>query len=330
MAINGQFVDIHYLLDELEHRFGFDDLSFNDVAEDMWMASALIAEPDSFDRKFADVVIADYRGTIPTDFYNITDGAVIEKNSNIPLVESLDLMDRFSTDETILAETDALDYTYKIIGNYIYTGLEDGMLTMSYRAFPSENGLPLIPNTAKSIRYLVNYVGERIAFKLLLSDKLSERKYEIIRQEALFSAGAYKTASKIPSLSVMERLKNMHINILRNPNNYDNQFQTLGARSNIVTTPINTDGLNNTLDMTLTATSTSQTEFDRTYEISSTNLDTVKALGNWVATLAGTDYTLTYNTDVSYNSTTDIITYISTNYGNVAISDTIVFTHNIQ
>ena len=330
MALNGAYVDVDFIIDKLEQDFGFDDIQYNDVVEDIWDIIGYVSDPSTFERKFAEVVIADYRGQIPSDFYSIVDGAIMEIYTKTPLVESTDLMDRFSSDTTILADTDALNYSYKIIQGYLYTGLEDANLIMSYKAFPTNNSLPLVPDNAKAIRGVVNYIGERIAFRLMLKDKLSERKYEIIRQESLFSTASYKTSSKIPSIDTMERLKNIHLNILRNPNMHDNNFKHLGTRARVFTSTINNTGLSNTIYFEVTATANGQTIFSRPSDISAANLETIKALGTWVVTISGTDYALTYGNNVTYTFATDSIVYVGIVLGALTIGDVIFFTYNIQ
>jgi hypothetical protein len=331
MAFNGAYVDMDFILDKLHQDYPFDDIHPNDIAEDIWDIIGIVADPDTFTTEFDEIVIADHRGTLPSDFYSIVPGTVMEKSTNIPLVTSTDLMDRFSSNTTILADTDALEYTYKIQKGYIYTGLEDGTVMISYKAFPVENNLPLVPDHAKAIRMVVDYIAEKIAFRLMLSDKLSERKYEYILQKSCWSTGSWKTASKIPSTDTMERLKNMHLNLLRNPNMHDNQFKHLGTRAKVYTNPIDEDQeLTTTIYFELTATSNGQTSFDRPSTVSTNNLSTVASLGTWVATIGGTEYTLTYATDISYSSSTDVMTYVDTNYGALSINDTIEFTYNIQ
>jgi hypothetical protein len=335
MATNGSWVDIDFILDKLYHDYKFDDIEYNEVAEDIWDAINYVADPSSYETKFADIVIADYKGTMPSDFFSIVDGTVMEKETNIPLVGSLDLMDRFSDNATILAETDALKYSYKIIEGYLYTGLEDTTLTISYKAFPVSNNLPLVPDNAKAIRMVVDYIAEKIAFKLFMVGKLGERVYEKILQRSCWSTSSWKTSSKIPTTDVMERLKNIHLNLLRNPNMHDNQFKHLGTRSKVFVNPVDENqDLNNTINFTLTATSNGQTEFDRPTTVSANNLETVASLGTWTATISGTEYTLTYGTvpgtDISYNRSTDVITYSDANYGALAINDTIEFLYNIQ
>jgi len=330
MALSGNYVTVDFILDKLETDFGFDDIEYNEVVEHIWDVIGYVSDPSTFERKFAEVIVADFRGQMPTDFYSIIDGTILEISSNTPLTESTDLMDRFSDDTDILADTDALAYTYRIIQGYIYTGLEDTSLILSYRAFPTSDSLPLVPDNAKVIRAVVNYIGERIAFKLFLKDKLSERKYEIIKQESLFSSAAYKTSSKIPSIDGMERLKNIHLNILRNPNMHDNNFKHLGTRTKVYTAAVDTTGFSNTVYFELTATADGQTSFSRPATISAANLETIKAGGTWVVTISGTDYTLTYTTDIVYTFATDLIVYVIDTYGALSTDDVISFTYNIQ
>lgn len=340
MAYDNNYVDIDFILDKLYQDYGFDDIEYNDVAEDIWDCIGLVADPGTFETKFADVVIADYKGTLPTDFYSITEGAIIEKSSNIPLVTSLDLMDRFTSDTTIMAETDAVQYTYRIVKGYIYTGLEDALLTMSYKAFPMEDrsplpSLPLVPNHAKAIRMVVDYIAEKLAFKLFLKERLAERAYDKILQKSCWATSSWRTASKIPNADTMERLKNIHLNILRNPNMHDNQFKNLGLRSRVYIAPVDENqDLNFTINFTLTATADSQTTFTRPSTISAANLSTVGSLGTWIATIGGTEYPMDYGSelgdDIYYDSDADEITYTDTDLGALTTGDTIVFTYNIQ
>ena len=331
MAFNGSYVSIDHILDKLYQDYRFNDIEYNEVAEDIWDIIGYVSDSNTFETKYAEVVIADFRGTMPTDFYSIVPGTVMEKSTNIPLTTSTDLMDRFSSNTTILADTDALEYNYKIVKGYIFTGIEDGTLIINYKAFPVEDGLPLVPDHAKAIRMVVDYVAEKIAFRLMMSDQISERKYDRILQRSCWATASWSTASKVPSVDTMERLKNIHLNILRNPNMHDNQFKHLGTRAKVYTNPIDEDlELTTTIYFELTATSNGQTEFDRPSTISAANLTTVDSLGTWVATIGGTEYTLTESTDISYNSTTDVITYVITTYGALSINDTIEFTYQIQ
>lgn len=91
MALNSKYVTLKTILDKIYRDNAYDtEISFGDAAE--WCAEAmdLIAVPMQYVDKEYDITIEDYRGGLPCDMHNITNGAIVDKATNIPLRASFD------------------------------------------------------------------------------------------------------------------------------------------------------------------------------------------------------------------------------------------------
>ena len=69
-----------------------------------------------------------------------------------------------------------------------------------------------------------------MAFRLMLKDLLSERKYEIIRQDYFFNAGAAQSVCKKADAAMMETLINRWKSTYLGPDHFDTGFKHLGSR----------------------------------------------------------------------------------------------------
>jgi hypothetical protein len=122
-------------------------------------------------------------------------------------------------------EYSSLDYNIK--EDYIFTALKSMEVELSYIAFPmnEETMEPLIPNDPKTIRAVVGFIANKIAFRLMLEDKLSERKYGMIEQNYLFDTASAITRSRISTLPQLENFKNKVISIMKNHHPYRGAFK---------------------------------------------------------------------------------------------------------
>jgi hypothetical protein len=98
-------------------------------------------------------------------------------------------------------------YTYKIKGNCIYTGLKEDTIQIAYQAFPiNEDGTPAIPNDPKVIRAAQLWVASKIALRLKLKDEISKANYDMIDQELAFAIPSAQNKAKMPSIDQMEAI----------------------------------------------------------------------------------------------------------------------------
>lgn len=228
--LSGKQVTIDYIIEQLDHEYGFTGLTYSDVSEYVWKVIGYLGTPEALiDEKPAIIEILDYRGILPYNLHTII--AIREYSTGTIMAETTDLFHR-SSNENLVDDTEVTTdvdpntgeeyytvvfsdnnqelYRYKTQGDYIYTAFEEGMVEMSYKAFPVDNqtGLPMLPDDAIYLKAVISFIAERIAMKMMLQDLLSERKYEILRQMYLFNAGAAKTHCIMPDNSRMQVLVN--------------------------------------------------------------------------------------------------------------------------
>ena len=250
--LNGKVVSVELLIEQLYQDYGFENINKSEVVEWVWRSMAIIGTPYPYEDKNVEVLISDYRSILPVDLYSIN--MIREKETGIPLREMTDLFFKFpeadasttptvntgdyDTDlvtefQTIIASNSSSEYyTYKVQGNYMYTGAETCTLELAYKAMPIDlvTGMPTIPDNAVYLRGIESFVAEKLALRMMLRDQLSERKYEIIRQDYFFNVGAAQNICRMPDPTRMETIINRWKSTYLGPEHFDTGFKYLGSR----------------------------------------------------------------------------------------------------
>ena len=243
--ITTRYTSLLEILERIRRDYGFEEVYYDDCKEWVWDVMGFMAAPELLIDKSEVIPITNWRGQLPVDVYSLKNhilrdtasetimhisDSIFHKEDSIKRREDRAILqgESINTDDgipeegtkffsIINSEFEQEDWTYQIKGDYIFTTFKEMEVELRYTAFPMdlEKMEPLIPDDAKSIRAVVSYLAERIAFKLMLTDKLSERKYEGIKQEYLFNVGAAMTKARIQSIPEMENLKNKTLSILK-------------------------------------------------------------------------------------------------------------------
>jgi hypothetical protein len=249
--LNGRTVSLDLIIEHLIQDYGFETVNKAEVAEWVWRSMEIIGTPYPYEDKSVELEIVDYRAKLPINLYSI--GMVRDKITGIPLREMTNMFSKFGdsvyegvtevesdTDpttgliySTIVGPDGSSEYyTFKTQGNFIYCGMETSTLEMQYKVIPIDvvTGMPTIPDNAIYIRGVVSFIAERIAFRMMLKDMLSERKYDIIRTDYFFNIGAAQSICKMPDVSRMETLINRWKSTYLGPDHFDTGFMYLGSR----------------------------------------------------------------------------------------------------
>jgi hypothetical protein len=233
MALTGGYVGINAIMEEVRGN-GFEDLYKDEMKEWVWKVLGYIGVPDSYVSKYSKLKIEEFKALLPEDFFEIMDGGIrlsltkqlLRRSTDIFYTDGFDskadpfriiagqsvnYLDDEKTDDSTLyvAEYNRIypeeSLTYIINDYVITTGFRDGEIEIMYKGYATDDfNNPLIPDNPKIIRAVVSFAMERIAFRLMLKDELSERKYENIKQDYMFNVGAAITAARTPSPSEME------------------------------------------------------------------------------------------------------------------------------
>jgi hypothetical protein len=249
--LSGRVVSIDMLIEQLIQDFGFETIDKTEVAEWVWRSMQIIGTPDPYEDKTVEKEIVDFRTNLPLNLYEIS--LVREKTLGIPLREMTDLMNRFGdtayegtteievdTDpatgliySTIIGpDTSSEYYTYKTQGNFIFFGMETGIVEIQYKAIPIDivTGMPVLPDNAVYLRGVEGFVAEKLAFRMYLKDLISERKYDKIAQQYYFDVGAAQNICKRPDAARMETMINRWKSTYLGPGHFDTGLMYLGSR----------------------------------------------------------------------------------------------------
>ena len=238
--MNNKYTSIEEIFERVKREFGFDELYHDDLREWIWDAIGVMGSPSLLEDKISHIYVENFRGELPIDVFSLANHTlrdqetktIMQMSQDIFLSEdsedgstlsaqaaieravvaapaNVDFPEQTGYVSIILPDTDEKTYKYTIKGNYVFCNLKEAVLELNYTAFPmDERGFPLIADDPKVIRSVVWYIGERMAYKLMIADKLSERKYEIIKQDYLFNVASARSKSHTLTLPQMENFKN--------------------------------------------------------------------------------------------------------------------------
>lgn len=258
--LNGRTVSVDMLIEQLYQDYGFSEINKAEVVEWIWRSMSIIGTPYPFEDKTKELTIVDYRADLPLNFYSM--GMIREKSTLRHFREMTDMFNKFGNSayeglteitadydpaypyvsaaentveyyQTIVGPDASSEfYTYKTQGNFIYFGMETGTVEMQYKAIPIDivTGMPTIPDNAVYIRGVVSFIAERLAFRMMLKDMISERKWDIIRTDYFFNVGAAQNICKMPDVGRMETLINRWKSTYLGPEHFDTGMMYLGSR----------------------------------------------------------------------------------------------------
>ena len=228
MSLNAKYIDVSYIIERVYRDNGFDlEIRFDEVIEWVWDVISLIGAPQTFVDKVTDgstgmpepIEITNYRGSLPVDLHTVSFAR--DYDTKMPMLCKSSTYVR-DTEQIYVKES---QYTYTLNDSYIFTSFEEGEVELHYKAFPTNNlGMPLIPDDIKFVLATQAYIAERIGFRLMMQDHLSERKYSKLEQDRLWYVGAAQSKAQIPSLDEMESIKNRYLRLRIHPDMHDTSF----------------------------------------------------------------------------------------------------------
>lgn len=126
-------------------------------------------------------------------------------------------------------------YTYRVNGNYLFTGFRSGEVEISYKAYPiwELDGSPKIPDDTKVMEMLVCYVSLQIATRLLFQGKLNMQLYQLIEQDYYFNVGAARNRLMQPDLSELESMRRAGMRLLPKPNQFATGFRYINEQERL-------------------------------------------------------------------------------------------------
>lgn len=233
--LNGNYTSVYEIIERVLDTFDSEELDFSVMVRHISDALLLIGVFDQFHHKVEKISIISNRGMLPKDLVYVNQIRTCDTHKALryagtPFHPAID-----PNSPDLYSES---DYTYTLNNSYIFTNFESGELEMAYTAMPvDEKGFPLIPDDIKYKLALEYYLMERIAFKLYLQDKISDRKYERISQEKHWYMGAAQSRGRMPSVDQLETIKNAFSRLLIMPMAHSTFFTSITDAEHIKVQP---------------------------------------------------------------------------------------------
>jgi hypothetical protein len=224
------YTSIQRIVENIIRDTGFTtEINWIDVIEWVYIASELIGVKNAYVLKTLDIDIENYRGELPSDFHLIYQAR--EKTSgNSMRCES----GTFFLSENSPRISSLIDLTYSLNNDYLFTSFKEGIVEISYYAFPvDDEGLPLVPDDVMYIRAIESFITERIARKLMIQDKMDPNKYRMLEQDWLFYVNSARTKDSLMTLDQAHALKNQLTKLTNSHQIYRRNFSTLGSPANL-------------------------------------------------------------------------------------------------
>lgn len=225
MGYNQKFVKVERVIEKVKRDFpGSYKLEMDDVIEWIGEAISLVGAYSAYQTKETDgnksrghippVVVSNYRAALPCDLYklNVIDVITEYDESNYKVVSqqastaSSELFLPNSSREVLSPNTSS----YRVRNGYIYfDDMETGLLNISYESFiTDERGYPMVPDDDRYVKALASYITERLGFRMMLTQTLSERMYDRLLQTWMFNVNQAYTGSLLMGIDDAESFRN--------------------------------------------------------------------------------------------------------------------------
>jgi hypothetical protein len=227
--ISGKFIKIDEIVERLYEMYPFvKDVSKTDIANLSAEILALLSARNTLQEEGIVLTIEDYRAELPSNIVQLK--AVRDHCSKVPLTYTTDNFSFLVCDDSVNRYCSCKD-TYRVNPNFIYTSFKEGEIDMVYTGFPiDDEGYPMIPDD-ESFKMAIEYhCAKRLAQKAYFSDQLSRDKYQELKQEASWYAGQAKNKAEIPSVDLMEAIKNSKLRLIQKINMHGQGFKELGTQ----------------------------------------------------------------------------------------------------
>ncbi len=256
---SGRYTHYSNVLEHIYREYGF-EVDRNDVLEYIWDIIGIMGRPEILISDVKDVEIKDYKGSLPADLYFMVgcrdkkSKVVLRKNTsfynnnikqnsqgayyetafnkveengvliNDTVINSF-IIPNFDINE-FFSDIYYSDYVYNINNGTIFTNINNVVLEVAYLGFPVwEDGTPMIPEDSKVLRAVVDYIAEKVAFKMMLTDRINERKWKFVEEKSLWSMSSAINYMKIPDYDLMESIRINSIRIIPRGNFHSSGFQ---------------------------------------------------------------------------------------------------------
>ena len=270
MQFNGKYVHIDQILEATMRDYGLEELYKDEAKEWVWEIMGIVGITSVLQDATAEIAISEHRGLMPTDLYQfdaetgireiesnrsllpttdiffdqnkqattLTQGIIASETFNVTYDQLGDDLVSQANDSTVTLDVvyapgyvyETESYVYRVQGNYIFCGIENTTLQISYKAFPVWSDMtPMIPDDEKYIRMVKSHLAQRVSKRAYYQGKISREIKDDIESDYLFDIASARSNSIMPSKDQMENIKRMRMRLLPKPSQFDTGFRYLST-----------------------------------------------------------------------------------------------------
>lgn len=240
MNWNGKYVSIQNIIATVFRNMkSSKDLNIADAVE--WAGEALefIGGPYTFENKIIVLDIKNFRAKLPCELHyiemcrgyalkpNATDDCYNKKKA-VPMRYSTDSFHHSYCKDNKDCYCNS-SYTYTVNDDYIMTSFKEGFVEMAFLAIPvDDEGYPKVPDNIKIKQAVASHISWRIASIQADDGKIPQWRYEALEKERDWYIGAAQTAQQMPSIDMMEAIKNNWLRLIPKINQHADSFKSAG------------------------------------------------------------------------------------------------------
>lgn len=235
------FISISTILDRVMQHPLMHEMPFDVGVRHSIDCIRLVGMPILFDRKYKEIAIEEYRGSLPEDFMEMDMESAVRlvtgtdtSKTYTPMVLSASLYTGFSDKIEPTKNQDDWDYNtnqlkYTIKGGYIYTPIEECVVDVVYKGmYLDDDNLPSIPDSTQLTLAIENYIKAK--YFRILSDlgKISPAAAQAAEQEYSWYVGAAQTANTLTTLDERQAISNMLTNLFISNRDHTTFYENVG------------------------------------------------------------------------------------------------------
>jgi hypothetical protein len=226
MLGNGKYVSIEPVIAKVYRDMGMsEDINLMDAIEWAGEAMEFIGATIFLNEKVKSFEIKNYKTKLPVDLHyiNTVAGAEVtlvdidcqkDPTNYVPMRYTTDSFHhwRCTNSKDHLCKS---DLTYGINDDYLFPNFEEGRVLISYMAMPvDDRGYPKIPDDVKFKEAVASHIKWRIGFIKWMAGKIPGGVYQKLEQDRDWYIGAAQTRDKMPSIDMMESIKNNWLRLI--------------------------------------------------------------------------------------------------------------------
>lgn len=227
-----KFISLKVIIDRIMTSPLYYGLKFDTAI--MWATDVinLLEIPEFFVLKTSKIYIEEHRGTLPYDYITIIKANLISSGNGVEARKAMK-----TTSDPFLKgypnrtgmDNREVELDYRIEGDYIYTGLDEGTLEISYKALPVDgDNYIMIPDNTFIIQAVESFIKLRYLTILWELDEVAYDKVEKIERDYCWAVGQAQAQRQFDNLDKLESVKNAvsRLVLLKNVHETDYRYAT--------------------------------------------------------------------------------------------------------